>query len=183
MKFVLTIVIAAGILACRGSDPVVNADDPGLSAEQGRQLYNGKPFTGFIRNHLRAIKEIHKTHYRAGFQHGLSTEETEGGLLLASRNYEAGAKHGVHRTWHQNGKQRSYAEFRLGKYTGEVWLWHDNGLPYDYSVYDENGLILVQKRWRVTGQIYMNQVFQNGTPIGMPGSKLCNPAKTEEKSE
>lgn len=183
MRLVLTILIAAGIFACRGTGPVVSFDDPGLTSDQGPLYYKGKPFTGTIRREIPALKEIHKSHFRAGFEHGISTEETDEGFLVASRSYTTGAKNGVHRSWHRNGKPRSYAEFRMGKYVGEAWEWHDNGLPYNYALYDDNGQLLAEKRWRETGQIYMNNVFQNGVAVGLPGSKLCNPANPGGKAQ
>lgn len=157
---------------------IVDASDPALSAAGGRLLYHGRAFSGLLRSTIPAMEELHFTAYRDGIQHGMSRKESSDGRLLAEYPYLAGMKHGLHRTWDREGQLRTYAEFRYGNYFGEVWAWYADGAPYEYRRYTEQGRLLMVRRWRNTGQVYLNQTFSlDGTALGMPGSKLCNPTE------
>lgn len=173
-RTLLAVSAAAWLLCCRPS-AVVEANDPNLQAIGGRLVYAGKVFSGEVRSYIPAIDEVEFTRYRHGIQHGLSRKESADGSLLAEMPYYAGAKHGVHRSWNRDGRLVSYAQFEMGEYTGDAWLWHASGAPYELRKYDSAGQLLLTRRWRENGQIYLNQVFLDGAAIGLPGSKLCDP--------
>jgi antitoxin component YwqK of YwqJK toxin-antitoxin module len=178
-SFVLFAAVVA-LAACREQLKVIDTNDQALAAKNGLVVYQDKPFTGIVRSRIPALQEIELTEYRLGIQHGVTRKLTDDGKLLAEWPYVAGAKHGAHKTWDREGRLRTYATFRMGNYVGESWAWFPDGKTADYQKYSEKGELLVARRWRPTGQIYMNQVFKNGAAIGMPGSKLCDPTGTEK---
>lgn len=175
----IPVILLAAVLCC-SKEPVVESSDPTLSVNSGLILKDGKPFSGIVRSYIPATDEVELTAYRLGLQHGMTRKESSSGTRLAEWPYYAGAKHGVHRTWDRKGNLRSQAEFKLGSYSGESWAWYEGGKPYEYRRYSEKGELMVVRRWRPTGQIYLNQTFKNGLAIGMPGSKLCDPTEAEK---
>ena len=180
MKRTFALLAALVVLAaCRGQERIVEAGDSALSVKNGILLYANQPFTGIVRSTIPALEEVELTAYRLGIQHGVTRKHTLDGKLLAEWPYLAGAKHGIHKTWDRNGQLRTYTRFERGDYAGEAWSWYPDGKPYDYRKYNEKGELMIARRWRQTGQIYLNQVFQNGAAIGMPGSKLCDPTGVE----
>lgn len=157
--------------------PTVESNDPGFAIVGGRLMLNGTPFTGVRRAQLPAVEERHLTAYREGVRHGLSVVESmNGAATYSERRFYAGHLHGEQTDWHRDGETlRSRSQYVLGKQQGDEWSWHANGRPAEYRRFDKNSNLLVYKRWRRTGQIYMNVVFHEGRTIGMPGSKVCDP--------
>ena len=154
---------------------------PALGLSGALVTFGGEPFTGTLRVRIPALGQVHRNRYRRGLQHGRSTEELNDGTLLAERRYIGGVKHGIHRTWFPDGTPSTRAEYHLGRYIGSAWSWHDNGRVSDFTRYDAEGQVVATKRWRPTGEIYMNFVFHNGEAIGMPGSKVCDPIEKGRK--
>ena len=176
LLFGLSVLIGCGAaVSCAEGQPEIRNTDPRLSIETDVYLFMGRPFTGMMRQHLPAVGETWLTPYRDALKEGLEVATHDNGQVLSRGAYVAGEKHGVHRTWFTNGNDKTYAEFNHGKYVNESWSWHSNGLVADYEKYTADGRALAVKRWRSNGLIYMNLVFQNEAPLGMPGSKVCNP--------
>ena len=179
-RFVFLFAAVLLLQDCSKQGPVIDAGSPGFEPKGIQLFYQGKPFTGILRSQIPALDQGELAEYHAGLQHGITREQTLDGKLIAERPYYAGAKHGIHKTWHENGQMKTFVEFKYGKYAGEAWSWYPSGKPFDYRKYNDQGELLLSRKWREDGQIYMNQVFQNGEAIGMPGSKLCDPAKNEK---
>ncbi|HMV45799.1 MAG TPA: hypothetical protein PK079_05815 [Leptospiraceae bacterium] len=173
--------MAAFLIGCYDFNTVENTDKD-LSIVNGLVFYKGKPFTGKLKQEILPMNEIHISEYKDGAEDGEYTAKKKDGSLLERRYFKAGVKEGIHRSWFPNGKDRLYSEFKNGTYINDRWEWHDNGVPALYERYNENGNILVTKKWRRTGQIYMNLSFlENGGSIGLPGSKICEPIKSTIK--
>lgn len=155
----------------------LTAGDPSLKFSGGRWLFQGKPFSGRLREPL--PDAIRLTQYKDGIEHGEQTMRAQSGVLVEERFYKEGKKHGVHRGWFLNGQDRFYSEFSDDQYAGEHWTWHANGKVAEFKKYAPDGQILAHKHWRESGQIYRNQVFaaKATTTAGMPGVKICNTVK------
>jgi len=164
------------MLACGSAGRLeIKNTDPNLRMAGGRLFYYGRPFKGTLVEEIPALKEVHRTPYVEGIEHGVATVRAFNETLLARREYVAGIKHGLHETWYPDGQRRSYSEFINGNYSGEAWSWYPDGAPGEFTAYDEQGRPIAAKKWRETGKIYFNYVFHENAGIGMPGSKLCDP--------
>ena len=177
IRIVLFFWTVTGLLSLGGCQKQVESSDLDLRMYQGRVIYHFKYYTGVIRRSLPALREVHITPYRRGRQHGTAVVKNFEGKVISKRIYVNGIKDGVHRTWYANGNYRSYTVFKKGKYVNEVWQWHLNGKLAKYRLYNEKHEVVVEKRWRNSGQVYANMVFIKGVAVGMPGSKLCEPVK------
>ncbi len=182
----LSLLCALTAAAC-GSDagPIVESNDPGFAMNGKQLMFQGQPFTGIRRAELPAVEERHLPGYREGLQHGLATVASlDGTKVYSERRYYAGHPHGEHTGWHRDGKTlRVRQQFVYGKQHGDAWSWHSNGKPAEYRRFDDESNLLVYKRWRRTGQIFMNVVYHEGRTIGMPGSKVCDPIGTANSPE
>lgn len=182
-KTYLVSLILTAFLGCHEFNTVENTDN-NLKVEAGILFYKGKPFTGKLKQEIPPLEEIYLSEYKNGLEDGEYIAKKKDGTLLERRFFKDGLKQGIHRSWFTNGKDKLYSEFKNGIYINDRWEWHDNGIPAVYEKFDENGKILVSKKWRRTGQIYMNIVFtENGSSIGLPGSKICEPIKQTEKKK
>ncbi|WP_036095223.1 toxin-antitoxin system YwqK family antitoxin [Leptospira weilii] len=174
--FVLLTVVF--LIGCRET---IEHTDPNLRMVQGRIYYQGKLFTGFIKTEIPALEEIETVQFKNGLEDGETISRNKSGRLLERRYFKEGLKEGIHRSWFPNGNNRLYAEFRSGRYVNDRWEWHDNNRPFIYEKFDENGKLLVSKKWNRNGQIYMNTVIANdGSSLGLPGSKVCEPIRTAD---
>lgn len=170
----LTTLFAIG---CQGGD-TIEYSDPNLALFKDKVYYKQKPFNGLIRRDLPALDEIQTTEFKDGLEDGTYISQNGSGFVLEKRTFKEGLKVGVHRSWYRNGKNRFYAEFNSGKYINDHWEWYDNGKPSLYEKFDENSKLIVVKKWNRSGQIYMNTVIaSDGSSVGLPGSKICEPIK------
>ncbi len=177
----LILLILTFILGCQ-DNRVIEMGDPNITMSQGKFFYNGEAFSGKIRQDNPVMEEFYITSYKDGMEDGEYIAQKKTGQLLEKRFFKAGQKVGIHRSWFPNGNNRLYSEFDNGKYINDRWEWYDNGKPYIYEKFDKNGKILVSKTWNRVGHIYMNIAFtKDGSSVGMPGSKICNPIKPPEK--
>ena len=183
IRVILVWILAAGIVlnAC-SSNREIAYNDPRISISAGKTLFQGQPFTGTIRQPIPAVDEVRLTPYKNGLMHGTMESRNSSGRLLLVTHYVDGQKHGLQRAWYPDGKNLSYGEFVRGHYVGDHWVWHNNGKVLQFDRYDNDGQILAAKRWRSNGIIYMNFVYRNGEPLGLPGSKVCNPTKESNQS-
>lgn len=164
-------------IGCQGS-VTIESSDPNLAVFKDKVYYKLKPFNGLIRTTFPALDEIQITEFKDGLEDGEYISRNEGGHVLERRTFKEGVKVGVHRAWYRNGNNRFYAEFSSGKYINDHWEWYDNGKPSLYEKFDENGKLIVVKKWNRNGQIYMNTVIaSDGSSVGLPGSKICEPIK------
>ncbi|TQE73150.1 toxin-antitoxin system YwqK family antitoxin [Leptospira noguchii] len=179
--FILSIILTVvAFVGCQEGETIENTDS-NLQMSQGRFYYKGKLFTGFIKKKIPALGEIETTQFKNGLEDGEMTSENKDGQLLEKRYFKKGLKEGIHRAWFPNGNNRLYSEFRSGKYIYDRWEWHDNNRPFIYEKFDENGKLLVSKKWNRSGQIFMNTVIaKDGSSIGLPGSKICEPIKSPD---
>ncbi|TGM03170.1 hypothetical protein EHQ76_10145 [Leptospira barantonii] len=177
LSIFLTVVFTSG---CQEGE-TIDQTDPNLIEYQDRVFYKRKPFTGFLKNEIPALGETQTTQFKNGFADGEFISKNREGFVLEKRFFKKGLKEGIHRSWFPNGNNRMYSEFRSGKYINDRWEWHDNNKPYLYEKFDENGKLIVAKKWNRHGQIYMNTVIAvDGSSIGLPGSKICEPIKKAE---
>lgn len=182
-KLQVIIITLIALLGCQG-ETMIESNNPELSFSSGKYYLKGIPFTGKIKVENPAMEEFSITSYKNGLEDGDYTAQKKSGQLLEKRFFKEGQKHGVHRSWFQNGNNRLYSEFDNGKYINDRWEWYDDGKPYIYEKYDLSGKILVTKMWNRYGNIYMNIVYdKNGSSVGMPGSKICNPIKPLSNKE
>ncbi|EMO26885.1 MORN repeat protein [Leptospira interrogans serovar Bataviae str. HAI135] len=138
-------------------------------------------FSPDLSKKIPALGEIETTQFKNGLEDGEMTSKNKDGQLLEKRYFKKGLKEGIHRAWFPNGNNRLYSEFRSGKYIYDRWEWHDNNRPFIYEKFDENGKLLVSKKWNRSGQIFMNTVIaKDGSSIGLPGSKICEPIKSPD---
>lgn len=179
-----TISRAAGLLLVLGlgfcvahcdTTPEISNTDRRITLRDSVTYFNRKPYTGLIRQSIPAVQEVRTTPYVDGLPHGTMIARQSSGQVLARGEYIAGDKHGLHRTWYKSGNDRSYGEFERGKYVKDHWVWHKNGNVMQFDRYNSNHEIVVSKKWRTNGLIYMNLVFHDGADLGLPGSKVCNP--------
>ena len=171
---------ATFFVACHKQE--IKSTDAGIQILAGRLIYKGKLFTGRYIEEIPAMEIIQITEYKYGLENGESTMKNLHGQILEKRYYQDGLKVGIHRSWFLNGNDRVYSEFKDGKYVGDRWEWFENGKPAVYSKFDQDGRILVEKKWNRYGKIYMNQVFaEDGSSVGLPGSKNCKPIKSVDE--
>ncbi|BDA80368.1 hypothetical protein LPTSP3_g32980 [Leptospira kobayashii] len=169
------------LLYCR-DNLSIDSKDPNITLFQGRIFYKAQPFDGVIRQDLPALDEIQTTHFKLGLEDGEFISKNNAGQLLEQRYFKEGQKQGIHRSWFPNGNNKQYSEFKDGNYINDRWEWYDNGKPSLYEKFDQNSKLIVTKKWNRNGQIYMNIVFtDNGSSAGMPGSKICEPIKKQDK--
>ena len=178
IRNLLPLITGLIFLAACGGERVIDAGAPGFGVSGALVTYKGKPFTGTMRSALPGLGQENLMRYADGLQHGKS-EEIRNGKPIAIRRYVMGMKHGVHRTWYPDGKPRTYRKFNLGLQSGEERSWHHSGQLANYLKYDSQGKAILLKRWRRTGQVYMNVVLKDGQAFGMPGSKVCDPVEDE----
>jgi len=168
-------------LGCQ--DIIIENNDPNLSIQAGKFFYKGKTFSGKMRQENLIANEEYITSFKGGLEEGEFIARKKDGQLLEKRFFKNGQKVGIHRSWFPNGNNRLYSEFDNGKYINDRWEWYDNGQPSTFEKFDNEGRILVSKKWYRNGNIYMNVAFaKNGASVGLPGSKICNPIKSSEKT-
>ncbi|MCE9500874.1 MAG: hypothetical protein K8R21_10305 [Leptospira sp.] len=173
-----TIFLALLFLMQCQEEVTIEISDPNLVMQGGKFFYNGEGFSGKIRQENPVMEEEYITSYKNGMEDGEYIARKKNGQLLEKRFFKEGQKHGIHRSWFPNGNNRLYSEFDNGKYINDRWEWYDNNQPYIFEKFDANGKILVAKTWNKFGHIYMNIAFaKNGSSVGLPGSKICNPIK------
>ncbi len=178
----LTLFILAFLFTSCQDDRLIDSNDPNITMSQGKVFYKAETFTGKIRQENPILEEIYITSYKNGMEDAEYIAQKKSGQLLEKRFFKEGQKQGIHRSWFPNGNNRLYSEFDNGKYINDRWEWYDNTKPYIYEKFDTNGKILATKMWNRQGHIYMNIAFaKDGSSIGMPGSKICNPIKPVEK--
>ncbi|MDZ4725907.1 MAG: hypothetical protein SH817_07110 [Leptospira sp.] len=180
IKIIYFLLTATFIVACHKQE--IKSTDAGIQMLAGRLIYNGKLFTGRYIEEIPAMEIRQITEYKYGLENGESIMKNLQGQILEKRYYQDGLKVGIHRSWFLNGNDRVYSEFKDGKYVGDRWEWFENGKPAVYSKFDQEGRILVEKKWNRYGKIYMNQVFaEDGSSVGLPGSKNCKPIKSVDE--
>ncbi|TGN09811.1 toxin-antitoxin system YwqK family antitoxin [Leptospira ilyithenensis] len=177
----LNFLIVVSLIHCQGGR-TIESTDPDIALFQGRIFYKAEPFDGTIKQEIPALAEVQFTHYKTGLEDGEYTARNQSGQILEQRYFKEGQKHGIHRSWFPNGSNKQYAEFNEGTYINDRWEWYDNDKPSLYEKFDSNGRLIVSKKWNRNGQIYMNIVFtDNGSSVGMPGSKICEPIKKQDR--
>jgi len=177
VKTILFLLAAAFIVACHGEE--IKSTDPGIQMLAGRLIFKGKLFTGKFIEEIPAMEIKQITEYRNGLENGEFLTKNLHGQILEKRYYHDGIKVGIHRSWFSNGNDRMYSQFENGIYVGDRWEWFEDGKPALYAHYDQEGRILAEKKWNRYGKIYMNIVFANdGSSVGLPGSKNCKPIKS-----
>ena len=176
-RSLLLAALCGGFSCGSAAGPIVESNDPGFRTVDGRLTLNGTPFTGIRRAELPAVEERHLTAYRESVRHGTArVESLDGRRVYSESRYYAGHLHGEQTAWHRDGETpRSRSQYVYGKQQGDAWSWHGNGKPAEYRRFDADSSLLVYKRWRRTGQIFMNVAFHEGRAVGMPGSKVCDP--------
>lgn len=181
-KLQLIVITLITLFGCQGE--TIDSNSPELTFSNGKYYLKGLPFTGKIKIENQTMEEFSIASYRNGLEDGEYFTQKKSGQIIEERFFKEGLKQGIHKSWFQNGNIRLYSEFENGKYINDRWEWYDNGKPYIYEKYDSSGRIMVTKMWNRYGHIYMNIVYdKNGSSIGMPGSKICNPIKPLIKKE
>ncbi|MCG6166731.1 toxin-antitoxin system YwqK family antitoxin [Leptospira sanjuanensis] len=164
-------------IGCQGGDTVEHTDS-NLVFFKDKLYYKRNLFTGILKTDVSALGETQTARYKDGLEDGEFLSVNKDGRVLERRFFREGLKEGVHRAWFPNGNNRFYSEFRSGKYVNDRWEWYENGKPSLYEKFDENGKLIVVKKWNRNGQIYMNTVIAaDGSSLGLPGSKICEPIK------
>ncbi|WP_411824526.1 toxin-antitoxin system YwqK family antitoxin [Leptospira sp. 'Mane'] len=181
--FILINFLAVAFLMHCREDLSLDANDPNIALFQGRVFYKAQPFDGLIKQEFPDLNEVQTTHYKEGLEDGEYIAKLLNGQLLEQRYFKEGRKEGIHRSWFLNGSNRQYSEFKDGKYINDRWEWYDTGKPSLYEKFDQNSRLIVTKKWNRNGQIYMNVVFtDNGSSVGMPGSKICEPIQKTKRN-
>ncbi|MBW0435891.1 hypothetical protein HGB47_19985 [Leptospira yasudae] len=177
ISLILVFLTALLSIGCQGGDTVEHTD-PNLVFFKDKLYYKRMLFTGILKTDVPALGETQTARYTAGLEDGEFLSVNKEGRVMERRFFREGLKEGVHRAWFPNGNNRFYAEFRSGKYANDRWEWYENGKPSLYEKFDENGKLIVVKKWNRNGQIYMNTVIAvDGSSVGLPGSKICEPIK------
>lgn len=82
------------------SDKDVELTDEGKAAS-----YQGKPYTGLVRNTHSNGKTAGEYPYVDGKMHGVMKEWYDNGQQSAETNFDHGQRHGLNRYWDMKGKQ------------------------------------------------------------------------------
>lgn len=82
------------------SDKDVELTDEGKTA-----TYQGRPYTGLVRNKHSDGKTAGEYPYQDGRMHGVMKEWYDNGQQSAETNFDHGQRHGLNRYWDRKGKQ------------------------------------------------------------------------------
>jgi antitoxin component YwqK of YwqJK toxin-antitoxin module len=175
----LILIAACGLMLTRTRR--ITRPDAHISFVNGQLFYRGFVYSGIVEERYQQIGTIRETRFQNGFPNGIQIEYLESsGQKLAKREFVNGENSGIHEGWFENGGRRFHYEYANANPNGDFWEWHRSGHPSLFARF-ENGRLIGKKMWREDGKIYMNFVFPEGRPVGVPGVKLCYQVRESQK--
>lgn len=158
----------------------VYVNDIALKLLNGVYHYNGKPFSGYLKEKFENndIKSVGS--YLNGKQHGITKTFFRNGITDTERSFKNGKAFGKHIGYWENGNRKFEFIYFDNKREGLQKQWYETGTRYcelNYANDSENGM---QKAWRENGKLYTNYEVKNGVRYGLQKSGLCYELKGQE---
>lgn len=151
-----------------------------LKLNNGIYYFDGKPFSGFIKETYEndTLKSIGS--YFEGKQHGPTTTFYSNGQLRDKRMYKENTSYGRHFGFWENGNKKFDFVYYNDKREGLQKQWYRNGSQYAFLNFKNDVETGMQQAWRENGKPYINYEVKDGIRYGLQKAALCYTLKDEE---
>lgn len=174
----IPVVIVIIVIAFFTQESKVKSNDPRIQVVGNRVYYSGQPFSGTLLEHYLNGDLYRETHYKNGLKEGSAREYGLQGVLRAVWNYHMDKKEGTQVGWFEEGPKRFEYHYKAGLFEGPQVEWHMNGQIFRNQIF-QNGVEIGKKIFYQGAEIFTNYTIRNGRSYGLDGGALCFDVKKD----
>lgn len=152
----------------------VSAASPDLVLDNGRYLFEGRPYDGIVEERYADGQLKSLASYYQGRRHGPTTSFYPGGQVHEVRSYRSDLSYGRQLGYWENGRLRFDYAYLDDRREGRQRQWYRSGAPYVELTFRDDKEDGMQRAWRENGKPYINYEARDGRRYGLQKSALCS---------